>query len=267
MRQLIIILSIIISVTNSYCQSNWTAQNPSIVPSTNPIYSSQDATVSADFKWNSPITFVDSSHLARLVVAYPNAFVVNTGTPSVQLNGVYVSNATFASLFGWTCHFGVGTTFAPNDILTFKITNVDVNDNTSYNNQPCTFSIDFISAPAETSLLDNVTVLFFNTIAEGVPMGIDTTIVDENVVFTNSISIYPNPTKNNVYIESELSEASTIKIEVLNLLGKTLMSEKFRNDKGVNVNYIYMDNFAKGTYLIRVSRNNIQVKSLILQKI
>ena len=261
-----IILILLFTFTVGNAQSNWYAHNNSITPFSNPIYSNSDVTLSVDFTWYSTSPFINDNHLARLVVAYPYALDSSTGIPSVTINGNSATNVSFAFLGGgWTCNFSANTIFLPNTIINFSITGINVNDYVSYTNQPCTFFIDFISAPAETSQLDNVTVLFFNTVAEGVPMEIDTTKQSE--VIKHDVVLYQNPFTNILYLKFHCDKKSVVEYLVFDIFGRKVSGQTEIVNKGNNILEVNTSGFSEGFYYIKVSLNGSIIKNSWAQKI
>jgi len=77
----------------------------------------------------------------------------------------------------------------------------------------------------------------------------------------NKINIYPNPTKNTVFIE--LNKNINAKIEIYNLSGE-LMLEKHINTKKETIN---LTNFNSGIYFIKLlTRKEVLTKKLVILK-
>lgn len=86
----------------------------------------------------------------------------------------------------------------------------------------------------------------------------------------NRLSVFPNPTDGKFVIELELSDeiTSDATIEVINLLGQVMQSQKTSIVKGKLQEEIQFSNEeAEGMYLVKVTTNEIEfTKQIILQK-
>lgn len=99
---------------------------------------------------------------------------------------------------------------------------------------------------------------------------VDTVLVyDENLdIAVMSISIYPNPSTDIFNINYELNLDSKVKIEVVDINGRTI--EKFVNESQLSGKYSYIFNSEKynlmpGMYFVKVmTDNNIYVKRIVL---
>jgi len=71
--------------------------------------------------------------------------------------------------------------------------------------------------------------------------------------------VYPNPTTNNVFIDTPENLTT---YEVYNILGQRLFSNSFNGD-----NSISLENFASGTYFIKVTTDqNNQATVKVIKK-
>jgi hypothetical protein len=77
------------------------------------------------------------------------------------------------------------------------------------------------------------------------------------VLHSQDISVYPNPTKDEIFIKSELQIK---KIEIYSLTGSLLFSENNFNEK------ISMRNFAAGVYLVKIYTDKGSVVSKVVKK-
>ena len=67
------------------------------------------------------------------------------------------------------------------------------------------------------------------------------------------LKIYPNPTKDILNFSFLSGKKQTLKVELINLNGKILLSEKFQLNSGINQNKISALNFSPGVFILRVS--------------
>ncbi|WP_299227762.1 T9SS type A sorting domain-containing protein [uncultured Psychroserpens sp.] len=84
----------------------------------------------------------------------------------------------------------------------------------------------------------------------------------------NVINIYPNPMTSNGIIEIKVKQAlSTVNIEVYNLLGQLVSSIYNGNlNQGVNTFNLDVKTLSSGTYLIKMSSNNIEKTKRLIVK-
>lgn len=70
--------------------------------------------------------------------------------------------------------------------------------------------------------------------------------------FSNNMKIYPNPAKENVVISLQTKRARNIDIEVIDITGRILLSEKRNAGTGSVQIPLLLDNISKGCYFIKV---------------
>ena len=75
--------------------------------------------------------------------------------------------------------------------------------------------------------------------------------IKETTVF-NDIIMYPNPTKNTITIDVQKNETNNATIELINLLGETLIHQKITTKKTT----INLSNYSQGIYLVKFSNQN-----------
>jgi len=81
----------------------------------------------------------------------------------------------------------------------------------------------------------------------------------------NSISMYPNPAKGMVNIEINISLASTIDMQVLDITGRIVYAERVSVIKGQNIKHINLSNLTQGIYILSLKNDNFNFnKKLIL---
>lgn len=76
-------------------------------------------------------------------------------------------------------------------------------------------------------------------------------------LLSNQIKVYPNPVDNNLNISFSTNLAEQIHIEVLNIVGKKMISTLSVNHKNISIN---TTDFEPGIYVLRVRLNN-QIKT------
>ncbi|MEI6456119.1 MAG: T9SS type A sorting domain-containing protein [bacterium] len=68
-----------------------------------------------------------------------------------------------------------------------------------------------------------------------------------------SFTIFPNPASDKVTLKIESSEARTILVSIVDLIGKTIISREFQLFAGMNSNEIPLENINKGVYILRLT--------------
>jgi hypothetical protein len=84
-------------------------------------------------------------------------------------------------------------------------------------------------------------------------------------VFSNNISVFPNPFENSLTVKVDALESQVVTIELYNLTSQLLLSEKFEVVKGVN-ELIISPNVATGTYLLQVKMKEGTMISKVVKK-
>lgn len=79
----------------------------------------------------------------------------------------------------------------------------------------------------------------------------------------NNISIYPNPASDIINLEIENSNNKNLTLDIYNILGKKLRTEKISN----NQNQINVGNLNNGTYILEIKTNeSIKIKKLLINR-
>ena len=101
-------------------------------------------------------------------------------------------------------------------------------------------------------------------INEGVqqPYAFFTVSITENNNISLSYSVYPNPTASTVNLKVENQNLENLSFQLFDINGKQLMNEKITS----NETSITMGSFANGNYLLKVSDNNKELKTIKIIK-
>jgi hypothetical protein len=79
--------------------------------------------------------------------------------------------------------------------------------------------------------------------------------------------IYPNPASVKIFIKIDSREATTIQVELIDLLGKRLIERSMDLTVGQNVKEIGLENITNGIYMVRMTMNgNIVNQKIIVDK-
>ena len=92
-----------------------------------------------------------------------------------------------------------------------------------------------------------------------------TTGINENSIVSSSI--YPNPASGKVYIKLDMNEAARMQLELIDLLGKSVIHETIELTSGNNLMEINLDGLNRGIYIIRLSGDGSIINhKLIIEK-
>lgn len=102
--------------------------------------------------------------------------------------------------------------------------------------------------------------------------------IDDVTVFNNPMSsvksaetlhdlnVYPNPTDGLVTVELDLVTSTDLELQIITMLGKTVVSEQFGALSGNQTRVLDLSEFASGVYLVKVGDGQeASVKKLLLQ--
>jgi len=93
----------------------------------------------------------------------------------------------------------------------------------------------------------------------GANTGVDCAVLGlEDEVFEKQLTIYPNPAKNNLHINTDLPEE--INIKIYTILGEILLEEKITNSTTLNT-----ESFKAGIYLVEMSSGNKKVTKKLIK--
>jgi len=90
------------------------------------------------------------------------------------------------------------------------------------------------------------------------PIGSVTGISSDRSVAENKISLFPNPTKQNAFIEYELTQSASVRIDLYDVLGNKVkvISENALEEKNKHQHFINIENLSAGIYLVKLKINN-----------
>ncbi|MFM7496761.1 MAG: T9SS type A sorting domain-containing protein, partial [Bacteroidota bacterium] len=78
----------------------------------------------------------------------------------------------------------------------------------------------------------------------------------------SSLSVYPNPVVQNLGIRLPLQSASRLQVEILDAMGRVVLSQSFEATAGVFAKEVSVDGLAKGQYMLRVSEQGAEGTTL-----
>jgi hypothetical protein len=86
-----------------------------------------------------------------------------------------------------------------------------------------------------------------------------------NTTFTTSV--YPNPAVNNTTVSYNSNEENNIRIKLIDITGKTIISTEYATVEGMNNYSLDLSSVTKGLYIVELtSGSNVIVKKLLVDK-
>lgn len=93
------------------------------------------------------------------------------------------------------------------------------------------------------------------------PQGLGNLLTDETV------SIYPNPAVNDLYLEVNALKQTEIELNILNLLGQAIVRERVTLEQGINKHAVSLPELEEGLYIVRInSGDENYMKKLVIKK-
>lgn len=90
--------------------------------------------------------------------------------------------------------------------------------------------------------------------------------IENNELFINSISVFPNPTSEILTISFETAEAQNINLELVDVTGKIILSKNLGLIQGKRNESISLDGISAGTYILKLNGTTItQSRTIIVQ--
>ena len=80
-----------------------------------------------------------------------------------------------------------------------------------------------------------------------------------------SIQLSPNPTPSQIAVQIDSKKSKTVKIQVLDLAGRIVLSENWNISIGSNQKSVDLNSFAKGAYLIQIIENQDVISKKIIK--
>ncbi|MBE0647439.1 MAG: T9SS type A sorting domain-containing protein [Bacteroidales bacterium] len=80
----------------------------------------------------------------------------------------------------------------------------------------------------------------------------------------SALSIYPNPASGFAFVKIRANESTEAQCIVIDLLGKTVLSEQFTLNMGENVQKINLESLRKGIYVVRLTMNGETVNQKLV---
>jgi hypothetical protein len=102
--------------------------------------------------------------------------------------------------------------------------------------------------------------IYSTTLDMGGKVGIaDQSAYEKEIDYT----LYPNPAKTNVNISFELQQSERVKIEVYNMNGQRVLTEKKLFNNGKNNQQLNVSNFTSGIYLVQLTGESFNIGKIM----
>lgn len=89
--------------------------------------------------------------------------------------------------------------------------------------------------------------------------------INDDYFANTQLSLSPNPAKNNVRLQLNLTEPAVIEFSIMDLVGQTLINENLNTSVGLNNFIINLQNLANGIYLVKMKKGtNLYTNKLII---
>jgi hypothetical protein len=135
------------------------------------------------------------------------------------------------------------------DLREFDFTNVSIaNNNANFRIRVRFDGNNMTEDENKRVLLNNIAV-----------RGIDTAVLSTDEIALNRLSVYPNPTSNNIKI---VSEKVMNQVTVYNLFGQTVFTKKIDAENAT----IDLSSFANGVYMLKISSDNSSIIKKIIKE-
>ena len=163
--------------------------------------------------------------IRTIVTVNPLPVITASANPNIPICSGYTValTASGASTYTWTNGVINGVAFSPSVTATYSVTGTDANN--------C----------SDTSSIQVVVNSLCQT----------TGIVNENNAA--AISVYPNPTAGNLFVQ--ITNTENVSAEIYNSLGQLIFAKQLRSIKE-NIN---LEDVNPGMYLLRIKQNNVYI--------
>lgn len=90
--------------------------------------------------------------------------------------------------------------------------------------------------------------------------------VNESTITENNISIFPNPTSNNVSISIKLTQSEDLVFEMFDITGKKLFSKKENIGAGNTTKSVHLEQYTSGMYILKITGKDINYSQKVIKK-
>lgn len=90
--------------------------------------------------------------------------------------------------------------------------------------------------------------------------------VNESTITENNISVFPNPTSNNVSIAIKLTQSEDLVFEMFDITGKKLFSKKESIGAGNTTKLVHLEQYTSGMYILKITGKDINYSQKVIKK-
>lgn len=96
---------------------------------------------------------------------------------------------------------------------------------------------------------------------------LDSYVSNQEIQYTESINVFPNPSKGQTKIDIKLTETANVEIELYNAMGQLIVAKNFGKLSGHQILDMTRTNLDNGAYYLNIKTNNsFQTRKFIIQK-
>jgi len=179
------------------------------------------------------------------VIATPSSQTINSG----DATGISLTGNVQGTTFAWTVtQSGVtGATAGSGSSIAQTLTNSGTTAGTA------TYTI--------TPTANNCSGTSINVVITVTPV---VTGIENNTLLTDNMIIYPNPVKNQLYINLSTEEATNAQLKLTNQIGQIIYTENIVNNGNYNKTLV-VSSFPKGIYFLQIiTKENSITKKIVI---
>lgn len=90
--------------------------------------------------------------------------------------------------------------------------------------------------------------------------------VNENTISENNITVFPNPTSNNVSIAIKLTQSEDLVFEMYDITGKKIFSKKENIGAGNTTKSVHLEQYTSGMYILKITGKDINYSQKVIKK-
>lgn len=227
----------------------WSNSNIPIQGATNNIYSTKSTGIYSCFVTGSFCSAV-SNNCYVTAVNNPSNNIISSGpttfcTPNtVTLQSSYLSGTTYQWLKnGVTMAGSTSSSYLVSNEGNYQVIATDIYgcDSTS--------APVFVNVPCATPTHDG-----------------GNTYSTNRALSTGSVNLYPNPTSQKLFLESNSTQNETLHLKIMDVLGKEIISKQLSNNAGYNMHELNLEKLKPAVYFLEVKNNDSKNVFKIVKK-
>ncbi len=208
----------------------------------------------------------------------------NTNTIVVSSTGIYTVNVVNAGCTGTSPNQVISVNPLPTAaFIATPNTSTPCNGIVSFSNQSSNataFQWNFADNSPQVNFTNpshtykstgtyNVTLVVQNACGSDtaiVPVSVTSCVGIEDLSDESDVTIFPNPTKNNITVTYNNVDANTFKLEIMSIAGQVIYTETNNQFHGKFQQNIDMSRYAQGVYFVRIVTNSNTISRKIVKE-